>query len=130
MLVVVEYISEIKIGNKEIPVYVTDDSRIYVGMEIMSYLKTPQRVKQTIITDKDAIQYTVYPILEVFKYIKNNNLLTIATSSIYKKEHAIIDIEPETLTKQKNGGTNSNPITPEDEFAITLRRMLTPKKKK
>ena len=40
MLVVVEYISEIKIEKTVIPVYVTDDSRMYVGMEIMPYLKT------------------------------------------------------------------------------------------
>lgn len=129
MLVVVEYISEIKIKETVIPVYVTDDSRMYVGMEIMPYLKTPQRVKQTIIMDKDATQYGVYPILEVFKYIKDNNLLTIDTSSIYKKRHTIIDIEPKTWSNS-NQQHESNPLTPEDEFAITLRKMLTSKKKK
>lgn len=58
MLVVVEYISKIKIEGTEVPVYVTDDSRMFVGMEIMPYLNTPQKVKQAIITDKDAVQYT------------------------------------------------------------------------
>ena len=52
MLVVVEYISKIKIEGTEVPVYVTDDSRMFVGMEIMPYLNTPQKVKQAIITDK------------------------------------------------------------------------------
>lgn len=32
MLVVVEYISKIKIEGTEVPVYVTDDSRMFVGM--------------------------------------------------------------------------------------------------
>lgn len=129
MLVVVEYISEIKIEDTVVPVYVTDDSRMYVGMEIMPYLRTPNQVKQTIIMDKDAMQYSAYPILEVCKFVKKKKLLSLDTSSIYKKRHAIIDIEPKTLIQQ-NGGTKSNPITPEDEFAITLRRMLTSKKKK
>lgn len=114
MLVVVEYISEIKIEDTAIPVYVTDDSRIYVGMEIMPYLKTPRQVKQTIITDKDAKQYDVYPILEVFKFIKNRKLVSLDTSSIYKKQHALIP----------------NNETTESEFALTIKKMMIPKKKK
>lgn len=117
MLVVVEYISKIKIEDTEVPVYVTDDSRMFVGMEIMPYLNTPQKVKQTIITDKDAIQYDVSPILEVFKYIKDEILMSIDTSSIYKKQHAFIPVEKQVLT-------------PENEFALTLKNMLSPKKKK
>lgn len=117
MLVVVEYMSEIKIEDTVVPVYVTDDSRMYVGMEIMSYLKTPQRVKQTIITDKDAIQYTVYPILEVFKYIKNKKFLLLDTSTICEKQHAFIPVEKQS-------------ITPENEFALILKKMMSAKKKK
>ena len=117
MLVVVEYISKIKIENTEIPVYITDDSRVFVGMEIMPYLNTPQKVKQTIITDKDALQYDVYPILEVFKYIKDEILMSIDTSSIYKKQHAFIPVEKQVLT-------------PENEFALTLKKMMSSKKKK
>ena len=111
MLVVVEYISKIKIEDTEVPVYVTDDSRMFVGMN------TPQKVKQTIITDKDAIQYTVYPVLEVFKYIKDKKLLLLDTSSIYEKQHAFIPVEKRVLT-------------PENEFALTLKNMMSPKKKK
>ena len=81
---------------------------MYVGMEIMPYLKTPRQVKQTIITDKDATQYDVYPILEVFKFIKNKKLLSLDTSSIYEKQV----------------------LTPENEFAFTLKKMLSSKKKK
>jgi len=117
MLVVVEYISEIRIEDTVVPVYVTDDSRMYVGMEIMSYLKTPRQVKQTIITDKDALQYDVYPILEVFKYIKDEILMSIDTSSIYKKQHAFIPVEKQVLT-------------PENEFALMLKKMMSSKKKK
>ena len=114
MLVVVEYIPEIKIEDTAIPVYVTDDSRIYVVMEIMPYLKTPRQVKQTIITDKDGIQYDVYPILEVFKFIKNRKHVSLDTSSIYKKQHTLIP----------------NNETTESEFALTIKRIMIPKKKK
>lgn len=117
MLVVVEYISEIRIEDTVVPIYVTDDSRMYVGMEIMPYLKTPRQVKQTIITDKDATQYDVYPILEVFKFIKNKKLLSLDTSSIYEKQHVLIPVEKQVLT-------------PENEFALTLKKMLSSKKKK
>lgn len=117
MLVVVEYISEIRIEDTVVPVYVTDDSRMYVGMEIMLYLNTPQKVKQTIITDKDAVQYTVYPALEVFKYIKDKKLLLLDTSTICKKQHVLIPVEKQVLT-------------PENEFALTLKKMLSSKKKK
>ena len=117
MLVVVEYISKIKIEGTEVPVYVTDDSRMFVGMEIMPYLNTPQKVKQAIITDKDAVQYTVYPTLEVFKHIKDKKLLLLDTSTICEKQQAIIPVEKQVLT-------------PENEFALTLKKMLSPKKKK
>lgn len=117
MLVVVEYISKIRIEDTVVPIYVTDDSRIYVGMEIMPYLKTPRQVKQTIITDKDATQYDVYPILEVFKFIKNKKLLSLNTSSIYEKQHVLIPVEKQVLT-------------PENEFTLTLKKMLSSKKKK
>ena len=117
MLVVVEYISKIKIEDMEVPIYVSDDSRMFVGMEIMPYLNTPQKVKQTIITDKDAIQYTVYPALEVFKYIKDKKLLLLDTSTICKKQYAFIPVEKQVLT-------------PENEFALTLKKMMSPKKKK
>ena len=76
MLVVVEYISKIKIEGTEVPVYVTDDSRMFVGMEIMPY-----------------------------------------TSTICEKQHAFIPVEKQVLT-------------PENEFALTLKKMLSPKKKK
>ena len=114
MLVVVEYISEIRIEDTVVPIYVTDDSRMYVGMEIMPYLKTPRQVKQTIITDKDATQYDVYPILEVLKFIKNKKLLSLDTSSIYEKQHALIP----------------NNETTESEFALTIKKMMISKKKK
>ena len=117
MLVVVEYILKIKIEDTEVPIYVTDDSRMFVGMEIMPYLNTPQKVKQIIITDKDAIQYTVYPALEVFKYIKDKKLLLLDTSTICKKQHAFIPVEKQVLT-------------PENEFALTLKKMMSPKRKK
>lgn len=117
MLVVVEYISKIKIEDTEVPIYITDDSRVFIGMKIMPYLNTPQKVKQIIITDKDAIQYTVYPALEVFKYIKNKKFLLLDTSTICERQHAFIHVEKRVLT-------------PENEFALALKNMMSPKKKK
>ena len=43
--------------------------------------------------------------------------MSIDTSSIYKKQHAFIPVEKQVLT-------------PENEFALTLKNMLSPKKKK
>lgn len=118
MLVKIEYISKVVIEETTVSIYVTDDSRIYVGMEIMPYLKTPKQVRQTLITDIDSIQYDVYPIVEVFKFIKKKDLiLTLNTAFIEYKEPALIPIEKKVLTT-------------ENEFALALKRMTTPKKKK
>lgn len=59
----------------------------------------------------------VYPTLEVFKHIKDKKLLLLDTSTICEKQHAFIPVEKQVLT-------------PENEFALTLKKMLSPKKKK
>ncbi|MDE5918965.1 MAG: hypothetical protein K2H05_05595 [Duncaniella sp.] len=87
--------------------YITDDSRTYIGMEIMPFLKDLPKVKQTLITDKDSFQYHVYQIFEVFKHIKSGHRLMIDTSLIEKKQHITIPLE----------GTK---LTPENEFALFL----------
>lgn len=88
--------------------YIIDDSRTYIGMEIMPFLKDLPKVRQILITDKDSFQYHVYPILEVFKYIKPEYRLVIDTSTIEKKQHITIPLEETKLT-------------PENEFALFLK---------
>lgn len=75
MLVRLEYIATSKIGDTEIPVYITDESVLYVGKEIIPFLKNKTRAKQLIITNVDDRQYSVFPFLEVCKYLKKDNTI-------------------------------------------------------
>ncbi len=118
MLVTIEYTSTIRIDNTVIPVYVTTDNTIYVGMEIMPFLNGLNSVRQLLITDKSLKQYHVYPIVEVFKSIKEDCHITMEASQIKRVMHfETPKMEQHTLT---------SPIT-QNEFALFLKN--TKKKK-
>lgn len=75
MLVKLEYIAIAKIDDTKIPVYITDESTVYVGEEIIPFLKYKTRAKQLVITDINKKQYGVFPFLEVCKYLKRDNTI-------------------------------------------------------
>ena len=75
MLVRLEYIAIAKIGDAKIPVYITDESAVYVGDAVMPFLKYKNRARQLIITDINKKQYCVFPFLEVCKYLKKENTI-------------------------------------------------------
>lgn len=75
MLVRLEYIAIAKIGDTKIPVYITDESTVYVGDAVMPFLKCKNRARQLIITDINKKQYGVFPFLEVCKYLKKDNTI-------------------------------------------------------
>lgn len=56
MRVKIEYIGYINIEEKEIPCYITEDSAVYVGHEIMNFLKLKTHVKQCLIADINDTQ--------------------------------------------------------------------------
>ncbi|GEM_PF-1434547 len=75
MLVRLEYIAIAKIGDVKIPVYITDESAVYMGDAVMPFLKYKNRARQLIITDINKKQYGVFPFLEVCKYLKKDNTI-------------------------------------------------------
>lgn len=115
MRVKVEYISHISIENVSVPFYITEDSGVYVGCQIMPFLKSLQQVKQCLITDIDDVQYEVYPLTEVCKFIKKKELIiNLNTANIEPKKH---------LPKAPNSPETS-------EFILALRRIAKPQNKK
>lgn len=91
MQVKIQYTSEITIDTTTIPIYITSDSVVFVGLEIMPYIQSKHEIRQCIITDIDDTQYTVYPFIEVCKFINGSVLIGLNTGSIAKKEHAEIE---------------------------------------
>lgn len=83
MLVRLEYIAIAKIGDVKIPVYITDESVVYVSDEIIPFLKNKTQAKQLIITDINKKQYGVFPVLEVCKYLKSNCDIEILRDHIF-----------------------------------------------
>jgi hypothetical protein len=112
MQVKIEYIAEITIGNLSVPVYVTEDSRVYVNMDIMKYIRLKHQIKQLIITDIDGTQYFVYPFVEVCKHINKTIVMSLDTGKIRLKKHRKIENKElsefllmlKNLTKPRNKG--------------------------
>jgi hypothetical protein len=111
MQVKIEYIAEITIGDLLVPVYVTEDSRVYVNMDIMNYIKLKHQIKQLIITDIDDTQYFVYPFVEVCKYINRDVVMGLNTGKIRPKKHKKIE------SKEPS------------EFVLTLKNLVKPRNK-
>lgn len=66
----------------------------------MPYIKSKQQIKQCIITDIDNIQYDVYPLIEVCKFIKKKEFLVkFNTANIKLKEHKEIPAEEENASE-------------------------------
>ena len=111
MQVNIQYTSEITIDNTSIPIYVTSDNVVFVGLEIMPYIQSKHEIKQCIITDIDDTQYTVYPFVEVCKFINGSVLIGLNTGNIEKKEHVYIEKKEQS------------------EFVLALRNIAKPKNK-
>lgn len=111
MQVKIQYTSEITIDGVTLPIYITDESCIYVGMEIMQWVTSKHEIRGLIITDVDDMQYNVYPFVEVCKFILRDVLIELNTESIEKKEHKIIEKKEQS------------------EFVLTLKNISKPKGK-
>lgn len=70
MNVIIEYAGNLEIGDALVPVYVTNESVVYVGCGIDEFLFDTKNIKQLIITDKDGRQYFVHLFVEVCKFTK------------------------------------------------------------
>lgn len=100
MRVKIEYISEIELEDIIVPFYITEDNTVYIGSQIMPYIKSKQQIKQTILTDIDNTQYNVYPLIEVCKFIKKKEFIVkLNTTNIKPKEHKEISKEEQDTSE-------------------------------
>lgn len=111
MRVKIQYTSEITIETTTIPIYITDESCVHVGLEITPWIESKHEIKQCMITDIDDTQYTVYPLVEVCQFINGSVLIGLNTESIREKVHK------ETEKKDQS------------EFVLALKKMGKPKNK-
>lgn len=111
MRVKIQYTSEITIDTSTIPIYITSDSVMFVGLDIMPWIESKHKIKQCIITDIDDTQYTVYQFVEVCKFINGSVLIGLNTVSIQEKAHK------ETENKDQS------------EFVLALKKIGKPKSK-
>jgi 4-hydroxy-3-methylbut-2-en-1-yl diphosphate synthase IspG/GcpE len=111
MQVNIQYTSGITIDTTTIPIYITSDSVVFVGLEIMPWIVSKHEIRQCIITDIDDNQYTVYPFVEVCKFINGSVLIGLNTGSIEKKKHVEIEKKEQS------------------EFALALKKIGRPKNK-
>lgn len=111
MRVKIQYISEITIDTSTILIYITSDSVMFVGLDIMSWIESKHEIKQCIITDIDDTQYTVYPLVEVCQFIDGSVLIGLNTVSIREKVHKEIENKDQS------------------EFVLALKKMGKPKSK-
>lgn len=115
MRVKIEYISNIELDNISVPFYITEDNEVYMGSQIMPYIKSKQQIKQTVITDIDNAQYDVYPLIEVCRFIKKKEfLIKFNTANIAPKEHKEIPKEEQETT----------------EFMLAIKKLGVQKNKK
>jgi len=110
MQVKIEYTSKIKIDEVSIPLYITEENQVFIGLEIMPYIELKQQIKQLVITDIEDLQYNVYPFIEVCKFIKKNVLIKLNTENIKTKEHKEIE-------KKESS-----------EFVLTIKNIVKSKK--
>ena len=115
MNVVIEYTGNIEMGGTLVPVYVTNESVVYVGCGIDEFLFDTKNIRQLIITDKDGRQYFVHPFAEVCKFTKPK----------YRDKLTLIGI-----------GLKGHEEVPEEEpneFMLMMRKAIStkvPRKKK
>jgi len=108
MQVKIEYTAQIKIDEEIIPMYITSDNQVFIDMEIMPYIENKHQIKACIITDVDDLQYSVYPMIEVCKYLKNGIELNL--SGIEFKNYQVIEKKEDS------------------EFVLTLKNIVKSKK--
>lgn len=111
MQVKIQYTSEITIGTTTIPIYITSDSVMFVGLEIMPWIVSKNEIRQCIITDIDDTQYTVYPFIEVCKFINGSVLIGLNTENVKEKVHNKIENKDQS------------------EFVLALKNIAKPKSK-
>ena len=110
MQINIEYTAQIKIDTEAIPTYITSDNQVFIGMEILHYIKNKHQIKGMIITDVDDSQYSVYPMVEVCKFIDKCILIGLNTGTIKTMQH-------KTIEKKEAS-----------EFVLTLKNIVKSKK--
>ena len=109
MNVVIEYAGNLEIGDTFVPVYITDESVVYIGCGIDEFLFDTKNTKQLIITDKDGRQYFVHPFVEVCKF----------TKAQYRDKLTLIGIGLK--------GHGEVPEEEPDEFMLMMRKAISTK---
>ena len=115
MNVVIEYTGNLEMGGTLVPVYVTNESVVYVGCGIEEFLFDTKNIRQLIITDTDGRQYFVHPFAEVCKFTKTK----------YRDKLTLIGIELK--------GHDEVPEEEPNEFMLMMRKAVStkvPRKKK